>query len=176
VIKTACDIAGGWRLQTMVGQAWRDPTDHRTEGGAWLGHRVSSHYQVKFGCYWRSEALYLRDQSDRRWQLDVVRDAAAIRTRVALGHSYDASTGRGGYLAYVDNVWEGSDERLRVTGKIDQMDARDLKNHYLYIAAAHESDLSGRIGSAVKYTYRYHRGQPGSGYSQLRWDLTWRLN
>ncbi len=175
-IKTACEIAGRWRWQTMVGHAWRGPTDHATEVGASLGHRVSPRYQIKFGCYWRNEALYLCDQSDRRWQLDVVRDALAIKTRIALGHNYDASGDRGGYLAYIDNVWKGSGGRLHVTGKIDQIDRRDLKNHYLYIAAAHESDLSRRIGSAVKYTYRYHRGQAGSGYSQLRWDLIWRLD
>lgn len=171
--KTSYRLNTGLTLRTAVGYAWRDMDDNRTEARSGLEYRWNKTYRTSFDFYRRNDDICSDNRSLLREQVDVVREKKYIRTRLVLGHQRDRLNDRDDYLVFLENRLTDRLGRLWVLGKLDHLKWGDLKNRYLYIALAHETEMTKGMNLYVKYTYRYHENQPEDDYGLFRWDLNW---
>lgn len=98
-----------------------------------------------------------------------------MRTRIVFGHRRDRKNNRDDFLMYAEQRISGRYGALTITGKLDRFRFADIKTEAVYLTVGHQAGLTGRLGSAVKYSYRYRRDSATGIYGQFRWDLVWAL-
>jgi len=173
VVKSRYRISSSMTLRTVVGYAWRDADDNRTEARSGFEYRWNKTYRTSFDFYWRNDDIYSDNRSQLREQVDVVREKKYIRTRLVLGHRRDRFNDRDDYLVFLENRVTDRLGRFWVLCKLDRLKPDDLKNRYLYFVIAHETEMTRGLSLYAKYTYRYHESQPDDDYGLFRWDLSW---
>ena len=162
-------------LHTTFGYAWRGENDNRAEALIGITGKVADRYRVKLDCFWRRDSLYSGERGQRRIQMELVRQQGAMRTRFAVGHRLDRSNDRDDFLLYAEQKVSGRYGTLTVTGKFDRFRPDDIKTQAVYLTVGHQAAVNRRLGSVVKYSYRYRRGSSSGTYGQFRWDLVWAL-
>lgn len=174
-IRVKQEMTGRVSLHTTFGYAWRGESDYRAEALMGITGKVTARYRVKLDCFWRRDNLYSGERGQRRIQMELVRQQATMRTRIVVGHRLDQSNNRDDFLFFAEQKISGRYGTMTMTGKLDRFQPDDIKTQAVYLTVGHQAAVSGRLGSAVKYSYRYHRGSSSGTYGQFRWDLVWAL-
>lgn len=174
-VRVAQEMTDRASLHTTFGYAWRSQNDNRAEALLGVTGKIDDRYRVKLDCFWRADSLYSDEQGQRRIQMELVRQRGATRTRIVLGHRLDRQAGRDDFLLYAEQKMMGRYGAVTVTGKLDRFRPDDIRTQAVYVTVGHQAGISGRMGSVIKYSYRYRRGSSSGTYGQFRWDVIWAL-
>ncbi len=175
IARSDLEISNNMRLLTLVGYSWRDVGDNRFEGRTGVTKFWRKRYSAGVDFYWRVDNVDFNQHTQKRLQIQLIRQSGFLSTRAVVGHRLDDQTRNDNLFVYIENRVKERYGELKLFFKLDRLEPGKLQNNYLYFSISHQTSLSHRLNSYIKYTYRYRRGQPEDNYGVLRWDFNYEI-
>jgi len=166
-------LVGGMTMHTSMMYADRGFGDDRMEARLGVNRRVVPTVRMEIDGYWRSDDLYAGETRRRRAQFELVHSLDGIRSRFVIGRRFDADPYRNDYLIVVSSHVRGRWGAASGVVKFDQVSPGEWTNRYVYATAQYELSISRYFSTYIKYSHRYHRGDPDNSFGIFRWDVRW---
>ncbi|MCK5125052.1 MAG: hypothetical protein KAR42_02245 [candidate division Zixibacteria bacterium] len=146
---------------------------NRLEGKCGLEYTIGKQYSVILSGYLRRDDIKLGERVKQRLQGEIKRKSESLQSRLVFGYQYDKYYNRNDFILFIENRLVKSFGKLYVMCKLDKIKLDDLKNNYMYLSVSHETEVTDRFSTMVKYSRRYSRTTSDSDSNIARLDITW---